>query len=141
MASSLMNLHMPIPGPALLPAMNGKGSRRGGGHFSLISTTAQQTRDSAGSHNHTLRTCLYIIPTSTASSTVLSTKGAGPCLLSAAEGEGQGQVLSSGDPKQTVLPAEERELSLPFSCHCTADKLLGQLSYGPVNRRATLLLS
>lgn len=139
MASSLMNLHMPIPGPALLPAMNGKGSRRGGGHFSLISTTAQQTRERAGSHNP--QDLLVCNPTSTASSTVLSTKGAGPCLLSAAEGEGQGQLLSSGDPKQAVLPAEEREFSLPFSCHCTADKLLSQLSYGPVTRRrATLLL-
>lgn len=60
-------------GPVLLPVIDGKGLGRGGGHLSLIQTTAQQKR----LPHSCLQGQLIRYPTIKVSSTVLPNEGQG----------------------------------------------------------------
>ena len=65
------------------------------------------------------------VPTLPGSSTVLPRQGAAPALLSAAAGEGQGQLFSSHDPSPILCPAmcgEGVRGDLSHPCHCTCQK-------------------
>lgn len=95
-----------IPGPALLPVIDGKEQGRVRENLSLVSTTSQQIRGSSVSPiTHVLHAGSRAIPIP--SSTVLTRQGSGFGLLIAEEYKRYGQ-LSCSDDLGTNLPASCR---------------------------------
>ena len=93
-----------IPGPALLPVIDGKEQGRVRENLSLVSTTSQQIRGSSVSPiTHVLHAGSRAIPIP--SSTVLTRQGSGSGLLIAEEYKRYGQLSCSMTLRLTLLPA------------------------------------